>query len=74
MATPNRYRMKPLPGLEGHAAAKQWGPAAGSSPEVEQGWLPFSDGSQLGPLFDAGQQHQGEAPRQPPGAPAEAVS
>ena len=73
MATPNRYRMKPLPGLEGHAAAKQWGPAAGSSPEVEQGWLPFSDGSQLGPLFDAGRQHQGQEPLQAPGA-TESVS
>lgn len=60
MGKPNRYLLEPLPGLEGHAAAKQWGPVAGASPEVEQGWLPFSDGSQLGPLFDAGQQHQGE--------------
>jgi hypothetical protein len=65
MATPNRYQMEPLPGLEGHAAAKQWGPVAGASPEVEQGWLPFSDGSQLGPLFDAGQQQQGEEPLRP---------
>ena len=73
MATPNRYLLEPLPGLESHAAAKHWGPAAEPSPEVEQGWLPFSDGSQLGPLFDAGQQHQGEEPLQPPGA-AEAVS
>lgn len=73
MATPNSYLLEPLPGLEGHAAAKHWGPAAGASPEVEQGWLPFSDGSQLGPLFDAGQQHQGEALHHPPGA-AEAVS
>ena len=70
MATPNRYLLEPLPGLEGHAAAKQWGPVAGASPEVEQGWLPFSDGSQLGPLFDAGQQHQGEEPLQAPGAAA----
>jgi hypothetical protein len=68
MAATSRYQMEPLPGLESHAAAKQWGPAAGASPEVEQCWLPFSDGSQLGPLFDAGQQHQGEEPRQPPGA------
>jgi hypothetical protein len=73
MATPIRYLLKPLPGLEGHAAAKQWGPAPEPSPEVEQGWLPFCDGSQLGPLFDAGQQHQGEEPRQSPGA-AEVVS
>ena len=73
MGKPNRYLMEPLPGLEGHAAAKQWGPAAGGSPEVEQGWLPFSDGSQLGPLFDVGQQHQSEEPLQPPGA-AESVS
>ena len=73
MGKPNRYLMEPLPGLEGHAAAKQWVPAAGGSPEVEQGWLLFSDGSQLGPLFDAGQQHQGEEPLQPPGA-AESVS
>ena len=49
MATPNRYLLEPLTGLEGHAAAKHWGPAAEPSPEVEQGWLPFSDGSQLGP-------------------------
>ena len=27
MATPNRYLLEPLPGLEGHAAAKHWGPA-----------------------------------------------
>ena len=73
MATPNRYLLEPLPGLEGHAAAQHWGPAPEPSPEVEQGWLPFSDGSQLGPLFDAGQQHQGEEPLQPPGA-AESVS
>ena len=73
MGKPNRYLMEPLPGLAGNAAAKQWGPAAGGSPEVEQGWLLFSDGSQLGPLFDAGQQHQGEEPLQPPGA-AESVS
>jgi hypothetical protein len=74
MGKPNRYLLEPLPGLEGHAGAKHWGPAARASPEVEQGWLPFSDGSQLGPLFDAGQQLQGEAPPQPPGAPAEAAS
>ena len=73
MGKPNRYLMEPLPGLEDHAAAKQWGPAAEPSPEVEQGWLPFSDGSQLGPLFDVGQQHQSEEPLQPPGA-AESVS
>lgn len=73
MATPNRYLLEPLPGLESHAAAKQWGPVAEASTEVEQGWLPFCDGSQLGPLFDAGQQHQGEALSQSPGA-AEAVS
>ena len=70
MGKPNRYLMEPLPGLEGHAAAKQWGPAAEPCPEVEQGWLPFSDGSQLGPLFDAGQQHQVEAPCRPPGGAA----
>lgn len=62
MATPNRYRMEPLPGLEAHAEAQHWGPAPELSPGAEQGWLTFSDGSQLGPLFDAGQQHQGEAP------------
>lgn len=73
MGKPNRYRLEPLPGLEGHAAAKQWGPAAGASHEVEQGWLPFSDGSQLGPLFDGGQPHQGQEPLHQPGA-AEPVS
>lgn len=73
MGKPNRYLLEPLPGLEGHAAAKQWGPVAGASLDVEQGWLPFSDGSQLGPLFDAGQQHQDEEPLRPPVA-AEPVS
>ena len=62
MATSNRYRMEPLPGLEAHAEAQHWGPAPEASPVAEQGWLPFSDGSQLGPLFDAGEQHLGEAP------------
>ena len=58
MATPNRYRMEPLPGLEAHAEAQHWGPAPEPSPEVEQGCIPFSDGSQLGPLFDAAAQQQ----------------
>lgn len=53
MSGPNRYRMEPLPGLEAHAAAQQWGPAPEACPTTEQGCLPFSDGSQLGPLFDA---------------------
>jgi hypothetical protein len=56
MPASNRYRMEPLPDLEGHAQPKQWGPAPEPSPDAEQGWLPFSDGSQLGPLFDTAAQ------------------
>jgi hypothetical protein len=47
---PLRYRMDALP-IEG-AAAREWNP-----PQLQladpaaQGILPFSDGSQLGPLF-----------------------
>ena len=58
MATPNRYRMEPLPGLEGHAETQQWGPAPEARTTAEQGCIPFSDGSQLGPLFDAAAQQQ----------------
>lgn len=54
----NRYRMEPLPGLEGHAPAQQWGRAVPRQQQADQGWLPFSDGSQLGPLFDAAAQGQ----------------
>ena len=49
---PARYRLEGIPGLDG-ATAKEWGPPAAQRPELaQQGVLPFSDGSHLGPLFD----------------------
>ncbi len=58
MTGPNRYRMELLPGLGSHAESQQWGPAPGARTTAEQGWLPFSDGGQLGPLFDVAAQEQ----------------
>lgn len=46
---PNRYRMEGLPGI---APAREWNPPAPPKATPEQGWLPFSDGGQLGPLFN----------------------
>jgi len=60
MTNPNRYRMEPLPGLEDQAEVRHWGPAPERTSKAEQGWIPFSDGSQLGPLFAASQQRQGK--------------
>lgn len=56
MARPHRYRMEGLPGL---AEAREWSPPAQPQAKPEQGWLPFSDGGQLGPLFN--HHHQGES-------------
>ncbi len=58
MANPNRYRMEPLPGLEGHVEAQQWGPAPVASTTAERSELALSDDGQLGPLFDAAAQEQ----------------
>jgi len=44
-----RYRMEGLPGI---APAREWNPPAPPRDRPQQGWLPFSDGGQLGPLFD----------------------
>lgn len=47
-----RYRLDPLPGIP-EATAREWGPPAAQRPELaQQGVLPFSDGAQLGPLFN----------------------
>jgi hypothetical protein len=58
MRGPSRYRMEPLPGLEAHAETQQWGPAPEACTRTEQCCIPFSDGGQLGPLFDAAAQEQ----------------
>ena len=45
----HRYRMEGLPGL---GEAREWSPPPPPRERPQQGWLPFSDGSQLGPLFN----------------------
>ena len=51
MTRPTRYRLEALP-IEG-ATAREWNPPALQLADAaEQGVLPFSDGSHLGPLFD----------------------
>jgi hypothetical protein len=48
---PLRYRLDPLP-IEG-ATAREWDrPTLQLSDPASQGVLPFSDGGQLGPLFN----------------------
>ena len=48
----HRYRLEGIPGLDG-ATAKEWTPPVQSLADpAQQGVLPFSDGSHLGPLFD----------------------
>jgi|688.fasta_scaffold754856_2 hypothetical protein len=48
---PTRYRQEALP-IEG-ATAKEWDrPQLRLTDPAQQGVLPFSDGAQLGPLFD----------------------
>jgi hypothetical protein len=49
LMTRPRYRMEGLPGI---APAREWNPPAPPRDRPQQGWLPFSDGGQLGPLFD----------------------
>ena len=50
--TPLRYRMESLP-IEG-ATAREWDrPTLQLSDPAAQGILPFSDGGQLGPLFNS---------------------
>ena len=44
------YRQEPLP-IPG-AQPREWSPPVQRTDKPAQGWLPFSDGSQLGPLFD----------------------
>ena len=46
----HRYRQEPLP-VPG-AEPREWSPLGPSPAKPAQGWLPFSDGSQLGPLFN----------------------
>ena len=60
MAKPHRYRMEPLPGLP--AGATEWSPPAPPQEKPEQGWLPFTDGGQLGPLFNHHHQEESDAP------------
>ena len=52
MIRPTRYRQEGIPGLDG-ATPREWNPPALQlSDPAQQGLLPFSDGAQLGPLFD----------------------
>ena len=52
MSRPTRYRLEALP-IEG-ATAREWDPPALQLADTaQQGVLPFSDGSHLGPLFDS---------------------
>jgi hypothetical protein len=46
----HRYRQEllPVPGAE----PREWSPLAQATAKPAQGWLPFNDGSQLGPLFN----------------------
>ena len=46
----HRYKQEPLP-IDG-AEPRQWSPQVERTEKPDQGWLPFSDGSQLGPLFN----------------------
>ena len=49
---PTRYRLEGIPGLDG-ATAREWNPPQQQLADTaQQGVLPFSDGSHLGPLFD----------------------
>ncbi len=46
-----RYRLEGIPGLAG-ATAREWNPPQLQLADTaQQGVLPFSDGSHLGPLF-----------------------
>lgn len=48
----HRYRLEGIPGLDG-ATAREWTPPPQRLADpAQQGVLPFSDGSHLGPLFD----------------------
>lgn len=44
------YRQEPLP-IPG-AQPREWSPPVQRTEKPIQSWLPFSDGSQLGPLFN----------------------
>jgi len=46
----HRYRQEPLP-IKG-AEPREWSPLVQRTERPAQGWLPFNDGSQLGPLFN----------------------
>jgi hypothetical protein len=46
----HRYRQEPLP-VEG-AEPHEWSPSVQRTEKPFQGFLPFNDGSQLGPLFN----------------------
>ena len=46
----HRYRQEPLP-VDG-AEPRDWSPLVQRTEKPSQCWLPFSDGSQLGPLFN----------------------
>jgi hypothetical protein len=49
---PARYRLEGIPGLIG-ATAREWNPPQLQLTDTaQQGVLPFSDGSHMGPLFD----------------------
>lgn len=61
MSRPTRYRLEALP-IEG-ATARAWDPPALQLADTaQQGVLPFSDGAQLGPLFDLTTTTTTEAP------------
>ena len=46
----HRYKQDPLP-IAG-AEPREWSPTVQRTEKPAQGCLPFSDGSQLGPLFN----------------------
>lgn len=46
-----RYRQEPVPGLPGGQAREYDPPGLFLAPQALQGFIPYSDGSQLGPLF-----------------------
>ena len=68
MTRPARYRLEGIPGLDGATARELDPPALQLADTAQQGVLPFSDGSHLGPLFNT----TTTAP--PPAGPAAAPS
>lgn len=52
MARRTRYRQEAVPGLPGAQAREYDPPGPSWGPQALQGCIPYSDGSQLGPLFN----------------------